>query len=69
MNIKKELFELVRNINDKNNFNIDKDFILKTSLFLLGQNIKFKIENFTKEEVVKGIEDNFESIKNAITNV
>lgn len=68
INIKKELFELVRNINDKNNFNIDKDFILKTSLFLLGQNIKFKIENFTKEEVVKGIEDNFESIKNAIIN-
>ncbi len=68
IDIKKELFELVKNINEKNNFNIDKDFVLKTSLFLLGQNIKFKIENFTKDEVVKGIEDNFENIKTAIIN-
>lgn len=68
IDIKKSLHEFVQKTNDIGNFNIDKDFVLKSFLFMLDETIKFKIDNFTKESVLSGIEDNFDSLCDAINN-
>lgn len=46
-------------------FQIDKDFVLKTCLVLLNDNIKFQIKNFDKSSVVN-FEDHWLDIKKAI---
>lgn len=46
-------------------FVINQDFILKTSLCLLGGDVKFRLENFKKEKV-REIDDNWDDIRTAI---
>lgn len=46
-------------------FRIDKDFVLKTCLFLFGNNIRFKLKNFTMDNV-KYFDDNWTQIKDSI---
>ncbi len=48
-------------------FDIDKDFVLKTCLVLLIDNIKFQVKNFTQANVQK-FEDNWERIKKCIVS-
>lgn len=46
-------------------FNISKDFVLKTFLFLYSNDIKFKVTNFTTDTALL-LEDNWQNIKEAI---
>jgi len=46
-------------------FQIDKDFVLKTCLVLLNDNIKFQIKNFDKSNVIN-FEEHWPGIKKAI---
>lgn len=46
-------------------FSIDKDFVLKTCLVLLSEDIKFKMKNFG-HETVQVFEENWERIKKSI---
>lgn len=48
-------------------FRIDKDFILKTSLVLFSNNIKFRIENFTGN-IVLSFEKEWNRVKTCITS-
>lgn len=48
-------------------FRIDKDFILKTSLVLFSDNIKFRIENFTGD-IVSSFEKEWSRVKACITS-
>lgn len=48
-------------------FRIDKDFILKTSLVLFSNNIKFRIENFTGN-IVLSFEKEWNRVKECITS-
>ncbi|EOB4243567.1 DUF262 domain-containing protein [Campylobacter jejuni] len=57
-----EISNLVRKINE--NFNIDKDLILRGFLYLFHNNIKFQINNFDKN-FIESIEAKWEGIKNA----
>lgn len=64
---RKEMNDVVDQVlNIKNgNFSISKDFVLKTCLFLLADNIRFKLVNFSFNNV-KLFEDNWIKIKNSI---
>lgn len=63
LDIREEMHTFVDNVNTLGSgFNIDKDFVLKTSLYLLDKDIKFKVDNFDLK-TIKMIEDNFEQIK------
>jgi uncharacterized protein with ParB-like and HNH nuclease domain len=66
---REEIYNLVDELNTKGeSFNFNKDFILKASLVLSDiRNIAFKINNFTKENMLK-IEENWESIKQSLIN-
>ncbi|EOH5626490.1 TPA: DUF262 domain-containing protein [Campylobacter coli] len=57
-----EINNLVDKINE--NFNIDKDLILKGFLYLFHNNIKFQINSFDKD-FIESIEAKWEGIKNA----
>ncbi len=46
-------------------FRIDKDFVLKTCLFLFQDNIRFKLKNFTRD-TVRYFECNWPNIKESI---
>lgn len=46
-------------------FRIDKDFVLKTCLFLFQDNIRFKLKNFTRD-TVRYFECNWPNIKKSI---
>ena len=63
-----EIIELVDSVNAiGRGFNINKDFVLKTSLVLSDfADIAFKVDNFNKANMLK-IEDNWDTIKKAIT--
>lgn len=64
---RKEMNSVVEQVlNIKNgNFSISKDFVLKTCLFLLADNIRFKLDNFSYRNV-KLFEDNWKKIKDSI---
>ena len=49
-------------------FSIDRDFVLKTALMLSDVDVRFKVKNFTKEQVGK-IEQEWEEIKLCILEV
>ncbi|RYE52064.1 MAG: hypothetical protein EOP48_17255 [Sphingobacteriales bacterium] len=59
-----EIYGLVDQINNKG-FNVDKDYILKAILFLFHKDVRFQITSF-KTDFVKQIEENWDSIRNAI---
>lgn len=61
---RKEIHKLVDNIRDKG-FNISKDLILKTFLYLYSRDIKFSVTNFSKENA-KSFEIEWERIRDAI---
>ena len=65
---REEITELVDSVNEiGGGFNINKDFVLKTSLVLSDfSDIAFKVDNFNKANMLK-IESNWETIQKAIT--
>jgi uncharacterized protein with ParB-like and HNH nuclease domain len=66
VNARDEINEFIDEINNlSEGFNVSKDFILKTALFLLGRDMKFKVANFTNE-AMKDIEINWTKIKSSI---
>jgi hypothetical protein len=65
-NAREEINELLESINNiSEGFKITKDFILKTALFLLNRDMKFKVANFTNE-AMQDIEENWDKIKFAL---
>lgn len=66
-NAREEITAFVDEINEMGEgFNFDKDFILKSCLYVLDiKGIAFKVDNFKKENM-KLIEDNWEEIKKSI---
>jgi len=64
---REEIITTVDDINSiGNGFNIDKDFILKSSLILSDfKDFAFKVDNFNKKNMLQ-IENNWEKITNAI---
>lgn len=65
-NAREEIYDFVDETNNiGNRFSINKDFILKSSLFLLDKDVKFKIDNFNLE-TMQYIEKNWENIKNSL---
>lgn len=49
-------------------FNIDKDYILKSFLYLYHKDVRFKITSFNND-FISGIENNWENIRNSILNL
>lgn len=64
---RKELDELTKNIyqNNEMGFYIERDWLLKTSLMLIDSDVRFKVKNFTSEEVGK-IQQQWSEIKSCI---
>jgi len=64
---REEIITIVDEVNNiGNGFNIDKDFILKSSLILSDfRDFAFKVDNFNKKNMLK-IEDNWDKITRAI---
>lgn len=62
-----EIHNLVDTIRSKG-FSIDKDYILKSFLYLYHQNVKFQINSFNTNFIAK-IESNWQNIRNAIINL
>ena len=64
---REEITEFVDELNSiGRGFNVNKDFVLKSSLVLTGfRNIAFKVDNFNKTNMLK-IEDNWQTIKSAL---
>lgn len=60
-NAREEIEDLVFNINNLG-FNINKDFIMKSSLMLADINVKFLIKNFVRDNMIK-IEKLWETIR------
>ncbi len=61
---RKEIHQLVDNIRDKG-FSISKDLILKTFLYLYSTDIKFKVNNFSKENA-QLFEEKWDEIRSAL---
>ena len=61
---RKEIHNLVDTIKSLE-FNISKDFILKTFLYLYSSDIKFRVTNFSKENA-KNFEEEWDNIKDSI---
>lgn len=64
LDARKEIHSLVDAIKEKD-FNISKDLILKSYLFLYSKDIKFKVTNFN-EKNAKNFESNWEKIRKCI---
>ncbi len=62
-----EINTLVDNIRAKG-YNIDKDYILKAFLYLYHKDVRFRITSF-KNNFIENIENNWESIRNAILSL
>lgn len=62
---RKEIKDVIDQVAENGDFDVDKDFVLKTCLVLLNENIKFQVKNFTQENVRK-FEDNWDRIKKCI---
>ncbi len=64
LDAREEIYKFVDEINTEN-FNINKDFVLKTALYILDKDIKFKVDNFDSK-TMGDIENNWDKIKEAI---
>lgn len=62
-----EINDLVDSIRDKG-FNIDKNYILKSFLYLHHKDVRFRITSF-KNDFIGNIEANWENIRNSILNL
>ena len=62
-----EINDLVDAIRAKG-FNIDKDYILKSFLYLFHKEVRFRITSFNND-FIGNIEENWENIRNAILNL
>jgi hypothetical protein len=62
------LEDLLDSLN-RHGFNFDRDFVLKTSLTLLGQGARYEVEKFRKPGVRENVEEQWEAIANAIKDV
>lgn len=61
----KDVLEITLTNATKPQFRIDKDFVLKTCLFLFRENIRFKLKNFTMD-AVKHFDCNWPQIRDSI---
>lgn len=50
-------------------FNFSRDFVLKTSLILIGAGAKYDVMKFRKEENLKKLQENWEEIKKSIKEI
>ncbi len=64
----KEMEELLETLNSFD-FQLDRDFVLKTSLVLINQGARYDVTKFRKKGVRKEIEDSWEKISIAIKYV
>ncbi len=64
----KEMEELLETLNSFD-FQLDRDFVLKTSLVLINQGARYDVTKFRKKGVRKEIEDSWEKISIAIKDV
>jgi uncharacterized protein with ParB-like and HNH nuclease domain len=64
---RKEINDLVDNIRAKG-INIDKDYVLKSFLYLYHKDVRFKITSF-KNDFIENIEQNWDKIRNSILNL
>lgn len=62
-----EINNLVDHIRAKG-FNIDKDYILRSFLYLYHKDVRFRITSF-KHDFISNIESNWENIRNSILNL
>ena len=62
-----EIHRLVDRVNDKG-FDLNKDYVLKSFLYLYHNDIRFKIDNF-KEDFIEKIENNWNDIQEAISSL
>lgn len=60
--------DLLESLN-KHGFAFDRDFVLKTSLTLLGQGARYEVAKFRKTEVREDLERKWDEIARAIQNV
>ena len=68
----KEFPNLLEKINGNEQFEFDVDFILKSSLVLIGSPVKYTVKTFTGKkgkDIAEKIETNWEKIKESITSV
>lgn len=63
-NARKEIHNLTDSIRDKG-FNVSKDFILKSFLYLHSKDIKFKVTNFSKSNAI-AFENEWDKIRDTI---
>ncbi len=63
-----EFNKLTKEINNKGDFKFDNDFILKTSLVIINKDIKYRVENFSKQNIAL-IEDTWNDLKQNIKTV
>lgn len=61
---RKEIHDLLKQINDEHKFSFDKDFVLKSCLVLSGLDVKFKAKTF--HEYINEIKKNWSGIKEAL---
>ncbi len=61
---RREIHSLVDHVRNSG-FTISKDFVLKCYLYLFSKDIRFKVQNFSRENA-QDFEANWESIRNAI---
>jgi uncharacterized protein with ParB-like and HNH nuclease domain len=66
--VEADLAELLEELN-KGGYGFDRDFVLKTSLVLIGSGAKYDVLKFRKEENLEQIKTNWEEIKDAIKDV
>lgn len=64
---RKEIPALVQSLRGKGFF-VDKDFVLKSCLYLYSSDIRYRVANFTAAQV-KPFEDNWDAIRNSIEAV
>lgn len=63
-----EMEDLLESLN-KHGFAFDRDFVLKTSLTLLGQGARYEVEKFRKQGVREAVEEKWGDVEKAIQDV
>lgn len=66
--VEADLAELLEELN-KGGYGFDRDFILKTSLVLIGAGAKYDVMKFRKDEHLEQIKTNWDDIKDAIKDI
>lgn len=66
--VEADLTELLEELN-KGGYGFDRDFILKTSLVLIGSGAKYDVMKFRKDEHLEQIKTNWDDIKDAVKDI